>query len=250
MGGKWANTAEIIGALNLPQRDTAVNYVVDSIIELIRGKKLQPGDRLPAEPELCSLLNVSRGSMREAMRILSVYGLVEVKRGDGTYVSNSEDSISWDPLFLKFMLIAPSETEMIELRNALERVLLTIAIQHATQEDIEDIRMAHYAMKIAVEKRESSFDELAKMDIDFHLTVSKATHNRMLNSIYCCIMNYFYPYVHKSLQVLENYGKQAVKTHEAALSAIETRDYEACEKAGGYIVNVWESLVFTRDNDE
>lgn len=240
---------EVLRSVAAMPRGTAVDYVVESIIGLIREKKIAAGDRLPSEPELCALLGVSRGSVREAMRILTAYGLIEVKRGDGTYISSSEDSISWDPLFLKFMLIAPSDEEMIELRNALEEVILQIVIRHADEEDMENIRMAHYAMKLAVENGNADFDELAKLDIDFHMAVSLATHNRMLISVYQCIMNYFYPYIHKSLGALNNYGKQAVQTHQAALNAIERRDSDACIAAGRYIVDVWEQLVFA-DNDE
>ena len=66
---------------------SSVDFVVNSIKELLLGKKILPGDRLPPETELCRLLSVSRGSVREAMKVLSALGIVEVKRGDGTYVS-------------------------------------------------------------------------------------------------------------------------------------------------------------------
>ena len=65
----------------VPQRRSSVDTVIDTIQELLLSKQLKPGDKLPNEIELTKSLSISRGSIREAMKILSSYGIVEIKRG-------------------------------------------------------------------------------------------------------------------------------------------------------------------------
>ena len=73
-------------------------YAIRSYYDLLLTKRVRPGDRLPAETELTRLLSVSRGSVREAMKILSALGIVEVRRGDGTYISKGGSEVMFDPL--------------------------------------------------------------------------------------------------------------------------------------------------------
>jgi hypothetical protein len=68
---------------------SAVEFVVSSIKQLIIGGDLVPGDRLPSENEMTKLLSVSRSSLREAKKVLSMLGVVEIRRGDGTYVTDA-----------------------------------------------------------------------------------------------------------------------------------------------------------------
>src|SRR6056297_1598946 len=86
------------------KRESAVDLVINTIKKLIINKKLQPGDRLPSEMELANSFDVSRGSIREAMKILSAFGIVEIKRGDGTYISDSFNKDIFDPLLFRLIL--------------------------------------------------------------------------------------------------------------------------------------------------
>ena len=68
------------------KRESAVDFVVNKIKKLLVEQKLKPGDRLPNEVEISEAMNVSRGSVREALRILTAFGLVESRVGTGTYI--------------------------------------------------------------------------------------------------------------------------------------------------------------------
>ena len=68
------------------KRESAVDFVVNNIKKLLVEQKLKPGDRLPNEVEISEAMNVSRGSVREALRILTAFGLVESRVGTGTYI--------------------------------------------------------------------------------------------------------------------------------------------------------------------
>ena len=66
------------------KKKTATDVVIDKIKSLLLAKELKPGDLIPPENELANAMNVSRGSVREAMKVLSAFGIVEIKRGNGT----------------------------------------------------------------------------------------------------------------------------------------------------------------------
>lgn len=120
MKSEQSRGLEFSAVLTSKPNSSSVDYVVNSIKDLLLTKKVLPGDRLPPEMELSRMLSVSRGSVREAMKILSALGIVEVKRGDGTYVSNRGGEVLFDPLLFSLIVSQPSFDELKELRLILE----------------------------------------------------------------------------------------------------------------------------------
>ena len=96
----------VVGAeiFKAQQRKSAVDSVIETIRNLLLTKQLKRGDRLPNEIELTKKLSTSRGSIREAMKILSSFGIVEIKRGDGTYISHSTSNRLFDHLVFQMIL--------------------------------------------------------------------------------------------------------------------------------------------------
>ena len=89
------------------KKESAVDTVVNSIKKLILDKELKPGDKLPTEIEIATGLEVSRGSVREAMKILSAFGLIEVKVGSGTYISDRMNNKMADSFIFSFFATNP-----------------------------------------------------------------------------------------------------------------------------------------------
>ncbi|MGB4255860.1 MAG: GntR family transcriptional regulator, partial [Rectinema sp.] len=83
--------------VNLSSKKQRSQEVASHIKELIRDEKLKPGEKLPNELELCSLFSVSRPTIREAVKILISQGIIEIRRGKGTYVTEVP-GIAQDPL--------------------------------------------------------------------------------------------------------------------------------------------------------
>ncbi|MFQ7553011.1 MAG: FadR/GntR family transcriptional regulator [Blautia marasmi] len=85
------------------KRESAVDIVVNSIKQLLMERRLKPGDKLPNELEISEGLGVSRGSVREAMKILSAFGLVDIRVGNGTYVCETPGNELIDSLLFSFL---------------------------------------------------------------------------------------------------------------------------------------------------
>ena len=89
------------------KRESAVDLVVNSIKQLLMERTLKPGDKLPSELEISEELRVSRGSVREAMKILSAFGLVDIRVGNGTYVCETPGNTTMDSLLFSFFISNP-----------------------------------------------------------------------------------------------------------------------------------------------
>jgi DNA-binding FadR family transcriptional regulator len=230
----------------LASRPTAssVDFVVNSIKELLLGKKVLPGDRLPPETELCRLLSVSRGSVREAMKILSALGIVEVKRGDGTYISTGGGEVMFDPLLFNLIVSQPEFAELKELRVILEKNVVRLAILNATDDDLRQLRECVEKTLSLKDKAEKKYDELLSLDLEFHAILGRAGKNRPLETIYRFVMQYFRPYVAQSLTKQSNFSHESSDAHLKILEAVERRDVAAAEKFVEESTEVWEFLIF------
>ena len=101
---------------------------------MVVEKKLRPSDLIPSEHVLAKNLKTSRGSIREAMKILSAYGFVEIRHGAGTYISTAENQKIFDPILFKILVSDFDYRELIEIRDAMERGVIKLVIENATDE--------------------------------------------------------------------------------------------------------------------
>lgn len=221
---------------------TAVEYTIDSIKNLLITKQLLPGDKLPTELELAESLQISRGSVREAMKILSSYGIICIKRGDGTYISEEMTGGIFDHLLFQLILTDIDKIKLLELRELIEIGLLQLLFANLTDQSIENIKQAHDLMQREVEKGTSSLRELAQLDSNFHLTIAKATNNPLIIKIYGFILELFLPSLETSVARGEK-GKFSVELHSKIMEGIENRDLEQTTTAVKRSIKQWFNLI-------
>jgi len=164
--------------------NSTVDQVVEYIEDKIRGQELRSGDRIPAEGELCEILNVSRTSVREAIKALEAMTVIKVKRGDGTYISSPEDISFYGPLLFKMLLMRMTWSEIVEFRERIEFAVAESVIEHASTAEIERVAQAHAHMMKKYEADRDDDAALAQLDADFHNTLGRVCHNRMLEMLY------------------------------------------------------------------
>ncbi|MDT8899960.1 FadR/GntR family transcriptional regulator [Anaeroselena agilis] len=238
------NGLGIMARLTARPSESSVDYVVNSIKELLLTQKVRPGDRLPTEMELARLLSVSRGSVREAMKILSAFGIVEIKRGDGTYVANMSGKVLFDPLLFNLILSQPNFDELKEFRLLLEKDVVRLVIKNASTEDINLLRVAYEEMNALKDQEPRSYDQLLDSDLKFHIVLGQICNNRLFEKIYLFIMEYFKPFIAQSLRKHTNFSLESNETHRRVLDAVERRDIAAAERAIENSLDVWQNLIF------
>jgi GntR family transcriptional repressor for pyruvate dehydrogenase complex len=152
---------------------------IESIRAMIRSGELSPGERLPPEHELAERLGVSRGSLREAVRALSQINVLDVRRGDGTYVTSLvPGELLAGMVFAMELLQLQDLREVVEVRRLLLPPAAALAAQRVTRPQLE--RMHEVVEQL---ERASDPDEVARLHRKFGSLVFDATGNETLSSI-------------------------------------------------------------------
>jgi GntR family transcriptional repressor for pyruvate dehydrogenase complex len=152
---------------------------IDSIREMIRSGDLSPGDRLPPEGELAEQLGVSRGSLREAVRALSEISVLDVRRGDGTYVTSlSPSELLSGMVFAMELMQTKDLDEVTEVRSLLLPPAAALAAERVTTEQLNQMHAVIGQLEEATDP-----DEIARLHERFGSLVYAATGNETLSSI-------------------------------------------------------------------
>ncbi|MDO4557264.1 MAG: GntR family transcriptional regulator, partial [Lachnospiraceae bacterium] len=156
------------------KRESAVDIVVNNIKQLLIEKKIKPGDKLPSESEISEGLCVSRGSVREAMKILSAFGLVEVKAGNGTYISDFNGNSIMNSFLFSFFATNPNVENLYELRYCFEIDILELIIEHADQNQKERDALKNNLKHLEqLIKENASSRKIRENDLEFHRLFGK-----------------------------------------------------------------------------
>lgn len=202
--------------------ESVVNEIIKRITDSLKREDLKPGDKIPTEVELMESLGVGRNSVREAIKMLSAMGVLEVKRGSGTFVATKVSPAIFNPLIFSLIIEPKSNEDLYELRVMYDGMVLMIAIDKATNEDIIAIEEVLNKAKDLLQKRQGTIEEFVQLDVDFHLEILKATHNPLIECIGKTIIELFPKYIKKSLSQ-KNGIKRSVDNHGSILDIIKKR---------------------------
>jgi GntR family transcriptional repressor for pyruvate dehydrogenase complex len=150
--------------------------IVGKVKDMIEKGRLKSGDQLPGERELAEVFNVSRSSVREALRALESQGFLESRQGEGTYIASKPVESLVNPLAAFISTEKDSQMELFEMRRVIEPQLAYLAAERATQEDIALMEQALDLQEEAVARGEVGTD----VDKTFHYIMAKATKNKFL----------------------------------------------------------------------
>ena len=149
------------------------------IKEMILAGELGPGDRLPPEKELSDHLGLSRSSLREAVKALEVIRVLDVRRGDGTYVTSLEPRLLLEAMsFVVDLHDDQSVLEIFAVRRILESAAAALAARNADAAALE-----HLLDIVAVVDDDADVESLVAHDLEFHAGIAEATGNTYLASL-------------------------------------------------------------------
>ena len=153
--------------------------IADRLAELIVHGRFAPGDKLPSELELSAELNVSRTTLREALRILATRGLVEVRRGVGTFVTQSRN-IHADYDVLKIQNTNVNTKDLYEMRLMFEPQAAYYAALRARDEELEEIFRFGALNERMIRNQDPLWDDTEQK---FHNSIASATHNPFITAL-------------------------------------------------------------------
>lgn len=200
--------------------------IIANVLSLIKEKQLRPGDKLPPERELAVIMGVSRPSLREALRALSLMNVIEVRQGDGTYVTSLEPGLLIEHLDFVFSLDDPTFVQLFEARKILEVGLVAIAAQRITDEEIANLE-ACLARSLESVKDRQAFVET---DLELHERIIEAARNPILTRFMAAISRLGLTSRRRTVEI-PGVAEQSLRDHQAIVAALKVRDPETASQA-------------------
>lgn len=224
-----------------PQRMSTVDMVIEKIKELLLTKQLRPGDKLPNEMELTKSLSASRGSVREAMKILESFGILEIKRGDGTYISTDTSNTAIDHILFQLIMSDSDKKKLMEMRELIESGIIKIIISNAEPTDIEKMEQALHKMEELVAGGEYDPNKLTAVDLAFHMAMGEATHNELIMKIYKFVLDLFEPSIVET-QSKPGGSNLGIKVHRMIFEGVKAKNLDQAEEAIKTSIEAWAEM--------
>ncbi len=206
-------------------RMSLVEQVASQMEELIETGHWSVGGKIPPEMELMEKFDVSRNTLREAIRALVHAGLLETKQGSGTLV-RSASSLG---AALKRHVKKSALIETLDVRLALEKQAASLAAEHRTETDMKQLESFIRNCRQAAEQKD--LDWFITSDIQFHKAIVHASANQLLIDLYEPLTDILYSFV-QDLMALESPFMYEEELHLELFEAIRTQDKAA---ASGYV---------------
>lgn len=208
------------------ERKRLADQIIDKLVSMIADGVLKPGDKLPPEPKLMKQFGVGRSSIREAVGALALIGLITVRPGHGTYVAVSPEHEQTKPIGFMMGIGRDKVRELVEARIELEQVIVKLAAERATEEDIAEIIDHHNKLKASLKNRRKTI----QADLAFHMALAKASHNSVLTRFLAEMRQPMKNWMEQKAKYDWGYDK-VYEQHEAIVKAIEARDWKRAQAA-------------------
>lgn len=204
--------------------------VVDEIKSMIEKGELKEGDKLPNQNEFASQLQVSRTSLREALRILDLLGAIEQRPGFGTVINK------YNPVLFSNNIVVPplmsdaqSTIELIKARQVIEVGAAELAAEFATEKQIDN--MSILVDKLSQALAEESLDKYIQEDLSFHSMVAELSNNRFILYSFENIKAYIKLYMKEFFDMMPGLINPSEQFHRDIFIHIKKRKPAKAKKA-------------------
>jgi len=221
------------------RRTKVYEQAAQQLQRMIRDGLIKPGEKLPPERELAEMLQVSRGSLRDAIRTLELMGLVEPRQGEGTVICDPSAKSLINPLATVLFRQRELIGDLLEFRRMIEPTLAGRAAENATDEELAYMEDILRRQKGKVNQGQLAIEE----DSEFHYAIAQAARNSVVLKVVDAFMDLLRETRERSLQ-LEGRLQKSFVGHRRILDAIRKHDVRAAGKAMRQHIDEVEGIVF------
>jgi GntR family transcriptional repressor for pyruvate dehydrogenase complex len=164
------------------KREPVATQVARKLVEYLLSGAVEPGSRMPSERQLAEAFGVGRSAMREAIKALSLIGLVEVRQGDGTYLRKADSALLPEVIEWGLLLGERRTMDLVEARQEIEIVIAGLAARRRTEQDIADLTRLLERME-----RATTPAGFVEADVQFHMRLAEAADNLVLRDIHSSV---------------------------------------------------------------
>ncbi len=222
--GRWE---ELMIQLKRIKSESIVQQIIDSLVEAMIRKELKPGDQIPTEMELAERLGVGRNSVREAIKILVYFGVLEIRRAEGTYVCEGFTDTMIDPIIYGIILDKAGSYEyLMELREIMEAGVMKLAMENAKEEEFRSLRIQLDRMRREIEIGPENVDRVFQEDNEFHSIITSMGHNPLVQKIEAVVRTLTHSMRYETVKAMveSGRGQELYEAHEKLLRILESKD--------------------------
>ena len=207
--------------------ESVVQQVIRCLTEAMVNKELRPGDKLPTELELAESMGIGRNSVREALKILTYLGVLEIHRPEGTFVGEGFTRSMINPMIYGIILEgADSYTNLMDLRGIVESGVVYQAMKKYNEEDVQQLKKALDHLKEEIQKGTDNVQGVFEADNQFHEMISHMGHNPLVDKINQVVRELTYAIRLKSVEevVKKGKGQEFYEEHEKIYVMIKEKN--------------------------
>jgi len=206
------------------QKSSIVVELTKKLLEYIFSGSINPGDKLPTERQLQEALGVGRSAIREALKALTVLGIIEVRQGDGTYLKKLDSALLTQSIEWGLLLGEKHMMDIIEARKEIELAIVKYAAVRRTDEELGQLE------KILEQLKHSTLDDFVQHDIAFHLKLAEMAKNSALKGVLTSIQSLLRTWIKCVIDAAGETGFSYLD-HYSIYKAIAEKDPEAAYRA-------------------
>ncbi|MBA2518134.1 MAG: FadR family transcriptional regulator [Chloroflexia bacterium] len=221
MSGRLPNVEPI-------KREPLATEIARRLVDYLLTGGVLPGERMPSERHLAEAFGVGRSAMREALKALTLLGLVEVRHGDGTYLKRDDSSLLPQVIEWGLLLGEQRTLDLVEARQKIETDIAGLAAARRDEADLTELRRLLARMEQLSHQRGDP-REFVDVDVAFHLRVAEASRNTALRDILSGIQALLRVWIGRVIAA--GHREASYQEHVPILAAIETGDVAAAEAA-------------------
>lgn len=220
---KKGNISQLVNRLTM--------YFADEILE----GRLKRGDQIESDRELAKKLNIGRSAVREALKVLDVLGMIDIRLGQGTYITSRETNFFSVPLSWSLFLDGAQVKSILQVRGALELRAVQLAAQCEDKNKLDKLTDIYYRMQKTFQESKDSdnlqhaLQETLDADIEFHTCIAECSGNPIILSMLTTIRN-FLKRVSGTGMVDAEQLQAVVEEHQKLYGAIISGNVEAATK--------------------
>ena len=219
--------------------------IMQRITDALISGQLKPGDKIPTEVEFSEKLGVSRNAVREAMKVLVAFGVLEIRRSEGTFVVEEYNNKLLDPLLYGLILSEHSMEELLEVKIAIANSVLYLAILNASDEEIARLREYGLEFKKVMNEVHADIEKMYQASKRFNEYLSEISKNRMLYQLDSIIRKIASFTRHKALEVSveRNQLNALPDNYLKEVNILEARDKKAIAGFMDERLKLWQELL-------
>jgi GntR family transcriptional repressor for pyruvate dehydrogenase complex len=206
-------------------REPVSAEIARKLLDYLLSGVLLPGDRLPSERELSRTFGVGRSAVRDALKPLTLLGIIDVRQGDGTYLRATESELLPKAVEWGLLLGQPRALDLVEARRHIEVALATLAAQRRDEQDLKDLRRLLRRMEQA-----KGDDDFIEADMEFHLRIAEAARNSVLAGILMNVRSLIQVWITRVTNAADSVTP-SYQEHVPIMEALEAQDPAAAAAA-------------------